>query len=44
MKVGTQSAGSHAAVLDGADLSSGVYLLKVQAGGEARVRKVVLVK
>ncbi|MFC2150469.1 T9SS type A sorting domain-containing protein [Calditrichota bacterium] len=44
IEIGQQSAGSHAAVIDGADLVSGVYLVKLNAGDASMVRKVVLVK
>ena len=37
-------AGTHAAVLDGIDLSSGVYLLRLESGGDVSQMKVALVK
>ncbi len=40
----TMPAGSHRLVLDASDLSSGVYLLRVIAGQDQAVRKVMLVK
>ncbi|MFC2150310.1 T9SS type A sorting domain-containing protein [Calditrichota bacterium] len=36
--------GSHMAVIDGAELASGVYWVKVATGEEVRARKVVLMK
>ena len=37
-------AGTHTAVLDGADLSSGIYLLRLESGSEVSLVKVALVK
>ncbi|NQT34896.1 T9SS type A sorting domain-containing protein, partial [bacterium] len=37
-------AGTHTAVLDGADLSSGVYLLRLESGSDVSQMKVALVK
>ncbi|MFH0764863.1 MAG: T9SS type A sorting domain-containing protein, partial [Calditrichota bacterium] len=41
---GIQTAGIHTQVLDGAGLSSGVYVLQLRAGGEVWRQKVTLVK
>jgi len=41
---GVESAGQHQAVFSGADLNSGVYFYRLQAGNEVITRKMVLVK
>ncbi len=41
---GPMQAGAHQARFDGVDLSSGVYLYRLQAGGQAVARKMYLVK
>ena len=41
---GYRSAGSHQVVFDGTDLSSGVYFVKLTAGGIAQTMKLLLVK
>ncbi|RJP76054.1 MAG: T9SS C-terminal target domain-containing protein [Candidatus Zixiibacteriota bacterium] len=41
---GWREAGSHRVTFDGADLPSGVYLVRLQAGGASQVEKVVLLK
>ncbi|NQT34758.1 T9SS type A sorting domain-containing protein, partial [bacterium] len=41
---GHVKAGTHTAVLDGIDLSSGVYLLRLESGGDVSLMKVALVK
>jgi len=41
---GWQEAGAHQAVIDGTSLASGVYLLRLAAGRDTVVRKVVCVK
>ncbi len=40
----TQEAGYHSTHVDGAHLASGVYFCQFKAGGEARVKRLVLVK
>ncbi len=41
---GTLPAGGHALPWNGANLPSGVYLLKISAGGQTAAAKAVLVK
>ncbi|NQT34567.1 T9SS type A sorting domain-containing protein, partial [bacterium] len=41
---GQIAAGIHTAVFDGIDLSSGVYLLRLESGNEISQMKVALVK
>jgi len=41
---GHQSAGTHTAVFDGSRLTSGVYLVRMQAGNQTFTRKMMLVK
>jgi len=41
---GFKSAGNHSTILDGSVLSTGLYLLRLQAGGVERTVKVVLVR
>jgi hypothetical protein len=41
---GWQEAGTHSATFDGSKLAAGVYLVKLEAGGEVQVSKIVLLK
>ena len=41
---GRHTAGIHNVVFNGSDLSSGVYMLRLEAGGHHSQMKVVLVK
>ncbi|MBM3328118.1 MAG: T9SS type A sorting domain-containing protein [Calditrichaeota bacterium] len=41
---GRQPAGRHSLILDGSDLATGLYLLRLESGGERLQRKLTLVK
>jgi len=41
---GWREAGTHEVTFDGSGLASGVYLVRLQAGGASQVQKVVLLK
>jgi hypothetical protein len=44
LREGQMEAGTHAMTFDGTDLPSGVYLLRVEAGSQMLVRKMIMLK
>lgn len=44
VELGALGAGEHRLVFDGSDLASGVYLARLEAGGEARTERLLLLK